>query len=251
MDPLGGGRSRDHADKTLELRDPDSASKPAMLAHQALTVDHISYGRFELDIGTGIEGGPSLSMAGIEQWSTRGKVSRSKEYVEIVDRLLSNEVTTYEGRYYQVKDAAMNPRPIQHPCPPIVIAGLGPSMIKVAAQSADTWNSLSFVADFEEQIEETRNRIGLIDDQCQAVGRDPTSLRRSYLMFDAGSRAGGGLIDYYESEEVFADMVQRVIDLGISEIGLYYPTREEQLPKFESIAKDVIPELRAKHAASM
>ncbi len=70
-------------------------------------------------------------------------------------------------------------------------------------------------------------------------------------MFDAGSRAGGGLIDYYESEEVFADMVQRLIDLGISEIGLYYPTREEQLPKFESIAKDVIPELRAKHAASM
>lgn len=251
MDPLGGGRSRDHADKTLDLRDPDSASKPAMLAHQALTVDHISDGRLELDIGTGIEGGPSLSMAGIEQWSTRGKVSRSKEYVEIVDRLLSNEVTTYEGRYYQVKDAVMNQRPIQHPRPPIVIAGLGPSMIKVAAQSADTWNSLSFAADFEEQIEETRNRIGLIDDQCQAVGRDPTSLRRSYLMFDAGSRAGGGLIDYYESEEVFADMVQRVIDLGISEIGLYYPTREEQLPKFESIAKDVIPELRAKHAASM
>ena len=52
-------------------------------------------------------------------------------------------------------------------------------------------------------------------------------MRRSYLMFDAGPRAGGGLINYYESEEVFADMAQRVIDLGISEIGLYYPTRDE------------------------
>ena len=59
------------------------------------------------------------------------------------------------------------------------------------------------------------------------------------------------MINYYESEEIFADMVQRVIDLGISEIGLYYPMREEQLPKFEGIARDVIPELRAKHAASM
>ena len=75
-------------------------------------------------------------------------------------------------------------------------------------------------------------------------------MRRSYLMFDAGSRAGGGMINYYESEEVFADRVQRVIDLGISEIGIYYPTRDEQLPRFESIARDVIPELRAKHAAS-
>ena len=73
-------------------------------------------------------------------------------------------------------------------------------------------------------------------------------MRRSYLVFDAGPRAGGGLINYYESEEVFADMAQRVIDLGISEIGLYYPTRDEQLAIFESIANDVIPELRKKHA---
>ena len=59
------------------------------------------------------------------------------------------------------------------------------------------------------------------------------------------------MINYYETEEVFADKVQRVIDLGISEIGIYYPTRIEQLPKFESIAHNVIPELRAKHAARM
>ncbi len=145
----------------------------------------------------------------------------------------------------------MNPRPIQQPRPPIVIAGLGPTMLKYAAQRADVWNSLSFAPDFETQIEETRGRIGIIDKQCAAIGRDPASLRRSYLMFDAGARAGGGLINYYESEEVFADMVQRVIDLGISEIGLYYPTLDEQLPKFKNIARDVIPELRAKHAASI
>lgn len=178
-------------------------------------------------------------------------MARYKEYVEIVDQLLSNEVTTYTGRYYQVKDAVMNPRPIQSPRPPIVIAGLGPTMLKYAAQKADVWNSLSFSPDFEAQIEETRDRIGIIDKQCAAVGRDPATLRRSYLMFDASSRAGGGLINYYESEEVFADKVQRVIDLGISEIGLYYPTRDEQLPKFESIARDVIPELRTKHAENI
>ncbi len=224
---------------------------PAMLAHQALTVDHISNGRLELGLGTGIQDDPSLSMVGIGNWSTKEKVARYKEYVEIVDQLLSNETTTYMGRYYQVKDAVMNPRPIQQPRPPIVIAGLGPTMLKYAAQYGDVWNSLSFAPDFETQIEETKDRIRVIDEQCAVIGRDPASLRRSYLMFDAGSRAGGGMINYYETEEDFADKVQRVIDLGISEIGIYYPTRIEQLPKFESIARNVIPELRAKHAASI
>ena len=132
-------------------------------------------------------------MMGIDNWSTKEKVARYKVYVEIVDRLLSNEVTTYTGRYYQVKDAVMNPRPIQQPRPPIVIAGLGPTMLKYAAQYADVWNSLSFSPDFETQIEETKDRIGIIDEQCAVIGRDPGSLRRSYLMFDAESRAGGGI----------------------------------------------------------
>jgi hypothetical protein len=69
-------------------------------------------------------------------------------------------------------------------------------------------------------------------------------------MFDAGARAGGGLINYYASEDAFADMVRRVIALGISEVGLYYPTREEQRPVLERIARDVIPGLKAGHVAA-
>ncbi len=67
-------------------------------------------------------------------------------------------------------------------------------------------------------------------------------------MFDAGARAGGGLINYYASEEAFSDMVQRVVALGMSEIGVYYPTREEQRPVFERIARDIIPSLKTQHA---
>ncbi len=63
-------------------------------------------------------------------------------------------------------------------------------------------------------------------------------------MFDPKSRASGGSITYYKSTDVFVDMAQRVIDLGISEIGLYYPMLDEQRPVFEKIARDVIPELK-------
>lgn len=224
---------------------------PAMLAHQALTVDHISNGRLELGLGVGLTTDPSYDMMGIPNWTAKERVARFKEYVEIVDQLLSNEVTTYKGRFYAVNNAVMSPRPVQHPRLPIMIAAMGPIMLKYAARYADIWNSLSFASAFETQLEETRGRIRLIDEHCSAIGRDPTSLRRSYLMFDARARPSGGLISYYESEEVFADMVHRLIDLGISEIGLYYPTRDEQLPIFESIARAVIPELRMKYAGGI
>ena len=224
---------------------------PALLARQALTLDHISDGRFELGLGAGLTIDPSYSMMGIPNWTAKERVARFKEYVEVVDQLLSNEVTTYKGRYYEVKGAVMKPRPLQKPRPPITIAAMGPRMLKYAARYADIWNSISLANTVELQLEETRSRLRLIDEHCSAINRDPASLRRSYLMFDTGAEKRGGLINYYESEEVCADMVQRFIGLGISEIGLNYPMRDEQLPMFERIARDVLPELRAKHSAGV
>ncbi len=227
----------------IPLRDP------AMLAHQALTVDHVSEGRLELGLGVGLTTDPSYAMMGLPNWSAAERVARFKEYVEVVDRLLSNEVATYHGRFYQVEGAAMKPRPVQQPRPPITIAAMGPVMLRHAARYADVWNSLSFLRDFEAQLEETRERVQRIDDACRAIAREPASLRRSYLMFDAGARAGGGLINYYASTDAFADMVERVIALGISEVGLYYPARAEQIAVFERVARDVIPDLKVRHAA--
>lgn len=217
---------------------------PAMLARQALTVDHISGGRLEVGLGTGLTIDPAYDMIGIPNWEPKERVARFGEYVEIVDRLLSNEKSSFEGRYYRVKDAAMNPRPVQRPRPPIVIAALGPVMLRHAARHADNWNTLSFAGSFDRQLAETSERIARIDDACAAIGRNPASLRRSYLMFDPASRATGGRIAYYESEDLFVDMVGRIRELGVSELGLYFPILSAQRPAFEKIARDVIPKLK-------
>jgi alkanesulfonate monooxygenase SsuD/methylene tetrahydromethanopterin reductase-like flavin-dependent oxidoreductase (luciferase family) len=222
---------------------------PAMLARQALTVDQISGGRLEVGLGTGLTIDPAYDMIGIPNWEPKERVARFGEYVEIVDRLLSSEKSSYDGRYYRVKDAVMNPRPVQRPRPPIVVAALGPVMLRHAARYADNWNSLSFAASFEEQLAETADRIARIDAACAAIGRDPSSLRRSYLMFDPGSRATGGRIAYYESADLFADMVDRITELGISELGLYFPAVPAQRPMFERIAREVIPTLKARRAS--
>ena len=220
---------------------------PAMFARQALTLDHISNGRLDVGLGIGLEIDPSYDMAGLPNWTPKERVARFKEYVELVDQLLSNEVTTYEGRYYQAQGTYMNPRPVQRPRPPLLIAAMGPVMLKRAAHYADIWNSLSFAETFDEQMEETRIRVDTLDTHCAAIGRDPASIMRSYQMFDPGARKSGGLFNYYESDDLFVEMVERVLALGVSEIGIYYPMMASQLPAFKRLATDVIPGIRAKH----
>jgi alkanesulfonate monooxygenase SsuD/methylene tetrahydromethanopterin reductase-like flavin-dependent oxidoreductase (luciferase family) len=224
---------------------------PALFALQALTADHISGGRLDLGLGTGLEIDPSYRMMGIENWSAKERVARIGEYVEVVDRLLSQGETTYRGRYYQTDAAALRPRPVQSPRPPLLIAAMGPVMLGLAARHADIWNSLSFAKTFEAQIAETRQRIAAIDAHCSAIGRDPATLRRSYLMFDPAARSSGGTYGYYESEEIFTRMAQQVVDLGISDVGLYYPTLDRQVPTFEKISRNVLPALKVAHAAEL
>ncbi|MEA3184787.1 MAG: hypothetical protein QOJ74_1264 [Ilumatobacteraceae bacterium] len=221
---------------------------PAVLAHQAVTVDQISGGRLEIGLGTGLTIDPSYDMIGVPNWTNRERAERFGEYVELLDQLLAEGVTTYKGTFYEANGAVMNPGSVQQPRLPIMVAALGPQMMRYAVQHADIWNSLSFAADFTEQLAELVDRCMTIDELCAELGRDPASLRRSYTMFDPNARASGGAINYYESEDTFVEMVRQVIDLGITEISLYYPAVESQMRVFERIANDVLPVLRRDHA---
>jgi alkanesulfonate monooxygenase SsuD/methylene tetrahydromethanopterin reductase-like flavin-dependent oxidoreductase (luciferase family) len=220
---------------------------PTLFALQALTADHISGGRLDLGMGTGLPIDPSYRMMGIENWAPKERVARFREYVEIVAQVLSNETTSYDGRFYKAERAALAPRPVQ-PRIPIMIAALGPVTLGHAARHADIWNSLSFAKTFDEQIAETRQRIATIDAHCAAIGRDRTTLRRSFLMFDPTARSSGGAMRCYDSEDAFVAMVEQLIALGISDLALYYPAADKQVPMFERIASNVLPSLRAAHA---
>ena len=98
---------------------------PAMLARQVLTLDHISGGRVELGIGTGLTIDPSYAMGGFPNYSAKERVDRFGEYVDVVAQMLAQEVTTFHGEHYAVDGIVMNPRPAQSPRPPIMIDGDG------------------------------------------------------------------------------------------------------------------------------
>lgn len=223
---------------------------PALLARQAMTIDHISGGRLEVGLGTGITEDPSCEMMGLPNWTVGERVDRFGEYVEIVAQLLSNEVSTFEGQHYSVHGATMNPGPVQRPRPPIMVAAMGHRMMKRAAQHADHWNSLSFDSDFDVQMKETKARTEEMRSLCESIGRDPVEMRWSYTMFDAEARPKGGTIGYYESLGKFEEMAERAVELGMNEIGLYFPLDESQRPMFEKIATEVFPRMRSRHGAN-
>jgi hypothetical protein len=169
-------------------------------------------------------------------------VKRFSEGVVIIDMLLRQEVSTYEGSYYKVQDSVMQPRPVQKPRPPITIGAHGPAMRKLAAHHADTWsfcpNLYPFTNDTLQYIREMNSSM---DDYCEMIGRDPSSLRRSALH----GNPNPGMEFPFESLEEFREIVESVLDVGINEIILQYPTNRKELPLFERVAVEVLPKLRA------
>jgi alkanesulfonate monooxygenase SsuD/methylene tetrahydromethanopterin reductase-like flavin-dependent oxidoreductase (luciferase family) len=221
---------------------------PAMLARQAMTVDHVSGGRLEIGLGTGLVADPSYPMAGLPNWPAGERADRFGEYVGVVDLLLSSARASYRGRYYEVADARMSPGPVQRPRPPLTVAANSPRMLRHAVAYADTWNTLSFADHPDAQLAETRGRVEQVRRLCAEAGRDPATLRCAYTMFDASARANGSRIAYYESPELLVDVARRAIGLGMSELVLYFPADPAQLPAFETVAREVLPELRREYA---
>ncbi|MCE2491737.1 MAG: LLM class flavin-dependent oxidoreductase [Alphaproteobacteria bacterium] len=217
---------------------------PAILARQALTVDQISAGRLVIGLGIGLTSDPSYGMMGLANWPLKERVARFGEYVEIIDLLLRQETTSYDGSYYTIRDAVMIPRPIQQPRPPIAVGTIGRNMLMHVARFADIWNSIGRAGTLEGQLAETRERIEILEEHCHAVGRDPGEIRRSYVLLDKPARDVSDAIPYYASKDAFVEAVERFRELGISEFMLDYPVLESDRPTFETIAQDVIPALR-------
>ena len=221
---------------------------PAMLARQAITVDHASGGRLEVGLGAGLVADPSYPMAGLPTWSVGERTARFGEYAELVGLLLAADraagPTSYQGRFYAVADARMAPGPVQRPRPPITVAANSPRMLGHAVRHADTWNTLSFAAGVDAQLAEAADRMARVRRPCAETGRDPATLRCSYTMFDAGARANGSRIAYYERPELLVEIARRAVGLGFTELVLYFPADPAQRPAFEAVCADVLPELR-------
>ena len=98
---------------------------PAVLANMAAALDVISGGRLELGVGAGWNEEESTAY-GIELGTLTERFDRFDEGLEVLVSLLSNETTSFHGRFFTLEDARNEPKPVQRPHPPIVIGGTGP-----------------------------------------------------------------------------------------------------------------------------
>ncbi len=147
---------------------------PGVLANMATTLDITSNGRLEVGIGAGWNE-EECDAYGIELGTMKERFDRFEEGLAVLDGLLRNDTTTFEGEYYTLKAAMNNPKPVQSPLP-ICIGGVGRRRtLPLAARYAHHWNfGGSDPVVFQECAQ-------VLDGACAAIGRDPSEITRSFL----------------------------------------------------------------------
>jgi F420-dependent oxidoreductase-like protein len=145
---------------------------PGLTAKLATTLDQISGGRAVLGIGGAWFEREHDAFGFDETWGSGfgERLDRLDESVMLLRRLLDGErIAAHEGRFYTLRDALVEPRPIQ-PRLPILIGGSGPKKtLRTTARYADAWNTSG-------ELDEVRDKLAILDEHCAAVGRDRSEI---------------------------------------------------------------------------
>lgn len=154
---------------------------PAVTASMAASLDIVSGGRLELGLGAGwyeLE----ADAYGIDLGTVDERMSRFEEGTEVIHLLLTQEHSDFEGRFFRLKRARNEPKPLQASRPPIVIGGRGPRRtLRLAARFASTWDALFT----EEAADDWRRLREILWAHCADVGRDPAEISiSSHLWVD-------------------------------------------------------------------
>jgi alkanesulfonate monooxygenase SsuD/methylene tetrahydromethanopterin reductase-like flavin-dependent oxidoreductase (luciferase family) len=145
---------------------------PSILAAQAVTIDHASHGRLELALGAAWFDKEHREL-GIPFPPTPERFDLLEDTLEIVTRLCSGEVVSYEGRSVSLHEAFLRPRPVQLPHPPMWVGGTGPRRtLPLVARFADVWHAWG-------TPNSLREASARVDELATAAGRDPTSIMRA------------------------------------------------------------------------
>ncbi len=157
------------------LVSPMTFRHPALLARMAAAVDLLSSGRLVLGVGAGWNVAEHEAF-GIGLPPLKERFDRFEEGIAVIKALWTGGPVDLEGRYYPLRGATAYPRPLQQPGPPLLIGGDGEvRLLRIVARDADEWNSHA------PGPEAYRVKRAKLEEHCRAVGRDPATIRRSWM----------------------------------------------------------------------
>jgi alkanesulfonate monooxygenase SsuD/methylene tetrahydromethanopterin reductase-like flavin-dependent oxidoreductase (luciferase family) len=197
---------------------------PVTLAKEAMTLDHVSGGRFTLGVGAGGVGFDATVLGG-SVLAPAERAARLAEFVEVLDALLRQPSTSHRGEHYTVDEAMMLPGCVQQPRLPLAVAAAGPKTLALAARFADAWITVAGPADRPGAgLAEVRRQIDQLAERCAAVGRDPASIDRILLIGEpSDDRVGRPLA----SVGAFTEFAGRYEELGFGEIVFHHPRPDD------------------------
>jgi len=225
-----------------------SFRNPALLAKMAATLQFMSGGRFILGLGAGWHEEEYKSY-GYEFPPAGARVKQLEEAIQIIQKMWHEEVATFEGQHYRVREARCEPRPA--PVPPIMVGAFGPKMLRLTAKYADWWSVSST------SLAEYRPMVERLEGYCLELGRDPATIRRTWgggcacaptqeeaaaLVADRGSDDDDEDFDFVGTPEQLIAEMRPFIELGVD----YFMLDCGGFPKLttlEMLINEVLPVL--------
>jgi len=216
---------------------------PVTLAKDAMTLEHVANGRFILGVGAGGTGFDATVLGP----DPGHRTARFAEFVELLSRLLTEDLVSFAGNYFTVVDACVRPAAVQVPHVPLAIAAGGKRSLALTARHGDAWITYGDTTNGDRSAAGTTEAVGaqvrMLEDACAAIGRDPATIRRIYLTGNTEARP-------LASVSAFRDFVAHYGELGFTDVVFHHPRADDPVwtePEeiVEEIAIEVLPELHS------
>jgi alkanesulfonate monooxygenase SsuD/methylene tetrahydromethanopterin reductase-like flavin-dependent oxidoreductase (luciferase family) len=206
---------------------------PVPLAKELMTLDAMSQGRLNVGLGAGAQGFDA-SVLGQAALSPGQASARFREFVTVLDLLLTQRRTTWQGEWFAAVDARNVPGPVQQPRPPFIIAANGPRGMRLAVTTAEGWATMGTAArdaDAGTWWAGAREASERCHEAMSEAGRPANSMAR-YLNLEV-------LTTSMTSIEQFRDNVGRAAELGYTDVVIAWPRPDGPFAGDEKVLEEI------------
>jgi F420-dependent oxidoreductase-like protein len=235
---------------------------PAVLARMAAAVDQLSGGRFILGVGAGWNT-TEHEAYGIDLPPVKQRMDNLEESIQVIKALFENDSASFQGKIYSLRDAPMNPKPVQKPMALLIGGGGEQRTLRMVARYATEWN-----VPIMQGLELYKQKLQVLEKHCEAEKRDPASIARSVMTgYISGEnqaevdrkvqaaianaperfrRTDGRppMTALWGTPSQIVEQIRELEDAGISRIMLQYRTPPAR-SDIEFVASEILPKVSA------